>query len=66
MNNMSFMIWGSGYACAMITLGWYVSRKQKTGEDFLLGGSTVGTMVGTGSSVGAVGFGYSNGWAGML
>lgn len=29
-------------------------------------GSTVGTMVGTGSSVGAVGFGYSNGWAGML
>ncbi len=49
---------------------------QKTGEDFLLGGrslpmiltlgSTVGTMVGTGSSVGAVGFGYSNGWAGML
>ncbi|MFX6622225.1 sodium:solute symporter family protein, partial [Acinetobacter baumannii] len=63
-------------ACAMITLGWYVSRKQKTGEDFLLGGrslpmiltlgSTVGTMVGTGSSVGAVGFGYSNGWAGML
>lgn len=76
MNNMSFMIWFSVYACAMITLGWYVSRKQKTGEDFLLGGrslpmiltlgSTVGTMVGTGSSVGAVGFGYSNGWAGML
>ncbi|SLR60190.1 Pantothenate:Na+ symporter [Klebsiella pneumoniae] len=69
MNNMSFMIWFSVYACAMITLGWYVSRKQKTGEDFLLGGrslpmiltlgSTVGTMVGTGSSVGAVGFGYS-------
>ncbi|WET94767.1 hypothetical protein P3W47_03015, partial [Klebsiella quasipneumoniae] len=24
------------------------------------------TMVGTGSSMGAVGFGYSNGWAGML
>ncbi len=24
---------------------------------------TVGTMVGTGSSVGAVGFGYSNGWS---
>ncbi|STV34147.1 Pantothenate:Na+ symporter [Klebsiella pneumoniae] len=57
-------------------LSCYVSRKQKTGEDFLLGGrslpmiltlgSTVGTMVGTGSSVGAVGFGYSNGWAGML
>ena len=76
MNNMSFLIWFSVYACAMITLGWYVSRKQKNGDDFLLGGrslpmfltlgSTVGTMVGTGSSVGAVGFGYSNGWAGML
>lgn len=26
MNNMSFMIWFSVYACAMITLGWYVSR----------------------------------------
>lgn len=24
MNNMSFMIWFSVYACAMITLGWYV------------------------------------------
>ncbi|EPO7988537.1 hypothetical protein ACUGAO_004530, partial [Klebsiella pneumoniae] len=22
MNNMSFMIWFSVYACAMITLGW--------------------------------------------
>ena len=71
----SFYVWFSVYACAMITLGWYVSRKQKTGEDFFGGrslpmiltlGSTVGTMVGTGSSVGAVGFGYSNGWAGML
>ena len=76
MNNMSFLIWFTLYACAMIALGWYVSRHQKTGDDFLLGGrslpmiltlgSTVGTMVGTGSSVGAVGFGYTNGWAGML
>lgn len=33
---------------------------------FLTLGSTVATMVGTGSSMGAVGFGYSNGWAGML
>lgn len=76
MNNYSFLIWFAIYACAMITLGWYVSRNQKNGDDFLLGGrslpmiltlgSTVGTMVGTGSSVGAVGFGYTNGWAGML
>lgn len=76
MNNISFLVWFTLYACAMITLGWYVSRHQKNGDDFLLGGrslpmiltlgSTVGTMVGTGSSVGAVGFGYTNGWAGML
>lgn len=76
MNNMLFLGCFFIYACAMITLGWYVSRKKKNGDDFLLGGrslplfltlgSAVGTMVGTGSSVGAVGFGYSNGWAGML
>lgn len=76
MNNISFLLWFALYALAMITLGWYVSRNQKNGDDFLLGGrsmpmiltlgSTVGTMVGTGSSVGAVGFGYLNGWAGML
>jgi SSS family solute:Na+ symporter len=34
MNNMSFMIWFSVYACAMITLGWYVSRKQKPAKTF--------------------------------
>ncbi|WPU22741.1 sodium:solute symporter family protein [Cedecea neteri] len=76
MNNISFLICFGLYACTMIILGWFVSRNQKSGEDFLLGGrslpmfltlgSTVATMVGTGSSMGAVGFGYSNGWAGML
>ena len=64
------------YIVGMIILGLVVSRKQKTGEDFLLGGrsfpllltlgTTVATMVGTGSSMGAVGFAYSNGWAGTL
>lgn len=76
MSNHIFLIGFIVYAIAMIWLGWYVSRNQKSGEDFLLGGrslpmfltlgSTVATMVGTGSSMGAVGFGYSNGWAGML
>ena len=33
---------------------------------FLVLGTTVATMVGTGSSMGAVGFGYANGWAGAL
>lgn len=64
------------YAFAMISLSWFVSRKNHSGEDFLLGGrslpllltlgTTVATMVGTGSSMGAVGFAYNNGWAGML
>ena len=76
MNNHIFLVGFIIYALAMIWLGWFVSRNQKSGEDFLLGGrslpmfltlgSTVATMVGTGSSMGAVGFGYSNGWAGML
>jgi SSS family solute:Na+ symporter len=76
MNSPIFLVGFILYAIAMIWLGWYVSRNQKSGEDFLLGGrslplfltlgSTVATMVGTGSSMGAVGFGYSNGWAGML
>lgn len=76
MNSHVFLIGFIIYALAMIWLGWYVSRNQKSGDDFLLGGrslpmfltlgSTVATMVGTGSSMGAVGFGYSNGWAGML
>ena len=64
------------YMLAMIAIGWFVSRKQTSGEDFLLGGrslpllltlgTTVATMVGTGSSMGAVGFAYLNGWAGTL
>jgi len=64
------------YIIAMIALGWFVSRKQKSGDDFLLAGrnvpfilslgTTVATMVGTGSSMGAVGFAYENGWAGAL
>lgn len=76
MEHQNFLIWFLLYACAMMLVGWYVTRQQKTGEDFILGGrklpmlltlgSTVGTMVGTGSSIGAVSFGYNNGWAGML
>lgn len=65
------------YLLAMIALGWWVSRHHRsTGDDFLLGGrsiplfltigTTIATMVGTGSSMGAVGFGYNNGWAGAL
>ncbi|MFC3032690.1 sodium:solute symporter family protein [Pseudoalteromonas fenneropenaei] len=65
-----------GYLLFMIWFGWWVSRNNRSGDDFLLGGrrlpfiltlgTTVATMVGTGSSMGAVGFAYQNGWAGMI
>lgn len=64
------------YVAGMVILSIRLSRKQRSGEDFLLGnrsvplllvlGTTVATMVGTGSSMGAVGKGYSAGWAGSL
>lgn len=60
----------------MILIGIWTSRKIKSGDDFLMGGrgltlplllgTTVATLVGTGSSMGAVGFAYNNGWAGAL
>lgn len=71
-----FLVSFALYTILMIFIGWYVSRNQKSGDDFLLAGrglplfltlgTTIATMVGTGSSMGAVGFGYANGWAGML
>lgn len=60
----------------MIVVGVLVSRRNTTGGDFLMAGrglstplllaTTLTTLVGTGSSLGAVGFGYENGWAGAL
>lgn len=60
----------------MIFIGWFVSRKQKGGEAFLMGsrqlsfglllGTVVATIVGTGSSMGAVANAYANGWGGAL
>ncbi|WP_340677639.1 sodium:solute symporter family protein [Paraglaciecola sp.] len=71
-----FLLVFLGYLGFMIWFGWWVSRNAKGGDDFLLGGrnlpffltlgTTVATMVGTGSSMGAVGFAYTNGWAGMI
>jgi len=73
---MIFIFSFIAYMIGMIGVGWFVSRRQTSGEDFLLGGrslpllltlgTTVATMVGTGSSMGAVGFAYENGWAGTL
>ncbi|MHC4494431.1 MAG: sodium:solute symporter family protein [Planctomycetota bacterium] len=60
----------------MTFIGWFVSRKQKGGEAFLMGGrqlslglllgTVVATLVGTGSSMGAVANAYANGWGGAL
>jgi SSS family solute:Na+ symporter len=76
MHSSLFLISFLAYIVAMIGLSMYISRKQKSGEDFLLGnrqvpflltlGTTVATMVGTGSSMGAIGKGYAEGWAGAL
>ncbi|WP_110650931.1 sodium:solute symporter family protein [Salinicola peritrichatus] len=77
MNSHVFLGAFVAYVLVMIAFGWWVSRNSRsTGDDFLLGGrslpifltigTTVATMVGTGSSMGAVGFGYANGWAGAL
>ena len=64
------------YVIGMIIFGWWMTRKPQTGDDFLLGGrslpmfltlgTTLATMVGTGSSMGAVGKAYSAGWMGSL
>ena len=64
------------YVVCLTAFGWWMSRRKQSGEDFLLGGrslpffltlgTTIATMVGTGSSMGAVGKGYSSGWAGSF
>ena len=76
MNSTLFLTTFAAYVGFLIALSWWVTRRHQGGEDFLLAGrslpifltigTTVATMVGTGSSMGAVGFGYANGWAGAL
>ncbi|MCC5825716.1 sodium:solute symporter family protein [Alkalimonas sp.] len=76
MNITAFYLLFSLYITALIGLSLWLSRRQKSGEDFLLAGrnvstrlslgTTVATMIGTGTSMGAVGFAYTNSWAGML
>lgn len=76
--NSTFIVAFLLYILLMFGVAWYVSRakNKNNAEQFLLGGrqlpflltlgTTVATMVGTGSSMGAVGFAYQNGWAGAL
>lgn len=79
MDNKTLLLFCFG---AYIVLMFIISHltagrnKNKTGEDFnlagrsvpllLIVGSAVATQVGTGSSMGATGFAYTNGWAAVL
>ena len=64
------------FMALLLVLGFWVARRVRSGEDFLMAGRSLGpvlllattlaTLVGTGSSLGAVGYAYENGWAGAL
>ncbi|WP_017615138.1 sodium:solute symporter family protein [Nocardiopsis salina] len=66
----------AGTVVLMLGIGVWVARRTSSGEDFLMAGrslntplllgTTLASLVGTGSSLGAVGFAYENGWAGGL
>ncbi|MBT5902092.1 MAG: sodium:solute symporter family protein [Opitutaceae bacterium] len=64
------------YIVGVTIFGAWVARRKQSGEDFLLGGrslplyltlgTTIATIIGTGSSMGSVGKGYSSGWMGSF
>lgn len=76
MDSRYFLAGFAFYLLIMIGISYLVSRRQSSSEDFLLAGrkvsggltfgTTVATMIGTGTSMGAVGFAYTHGWSGML
>ncbi len=64
------------YMLGIILLSWYLTKNKQTAANFLIGGkamglvlllgTNIGTVIGTGSSMGAVGNAYFNGWGGAL
>lgn len=64
------------YIVIMILVGIFSTRGKTSGSNFLTGGANLGfflifctvgaTMIGTGSSMGAISNGYNNGWAGAI
>ena len=60
----------------MIAVGYFTSRGKNSGSSFLTGGGNLGfflifctvgaTMIGTGSSMGAIGNGFKGAWAGSI
>lgn len=75
-NQLIFLCVFLVFVLLMFVVGILVSRKVKSGEDFLMGGrglsqflvigTTLATLVGTGSSMGAVQFAFTNGYGGAL
>lgn len=65
-----------GWICIMIAVGYFTSRGKNSGSSFLTGGGNLGfflifctvgaTMIGTGSSMGAIGNGFKGAWAGSI
>ncbi|WP_337843314.1 sodium:solute symporter family protein [Rheinheimera sp.] len=76
MNPLYFLAGFGGYLLLMTALSVWVSRGQHNQDDFLLAGrkvsggltfgTTIATMIGTGTSMGAVGYAYGHGWTGMM
>ncbi len=64
------------YMIFTIGLSWYLTKNKQTAANYLIGGkamglvlllgTNIGTVIGTGSSMGAVGNAYFNGWGGAL
>lgn len=75
-SNVAYLAAIGAFVLMMVLLSVWVSRRNSSGEDFLMAGrrlgtplllgTTLATLVGTGSSLGAVGFAWENGWAGAL
>lgn len=75
-NQLIYLIVFLAFIALLLTISIIISKKNKSGEDFLMGGrslssilligTTLATLVGTGSSMGAVQYAYENGWAGAL
>lgn len=75
MNITLFLVCFAAYIGLMVLIGIKTS-KNETGEAYLMGsrglpaflviGTMLATQVGTGSSMGAAGFGYTQGWAGLI
>ena len=69
---VGFIIWIG----IMIAIGYLTSRSKTSGKDFLTGGGNLGfflvfctvgaTMIGTGSSMGAISNGFKAGWGGAI